>query len=46
MSGGRAGERGRIADSGFHFEMNGWCGARFLAGYFTRGCHWIPRMFA
>jgi hypothetical protein len=22
------------------------CGARFSAGFCTRGCHWIPRMFA
>jgi thiol-disulfide isomerase/thioredoxin len=20
-------------------------GARFLAGIYTRGCHWLPRMF-
>jgi hypothetical protein len=26
-------------------ELNG-CGARFPTGIYTRGCHWIPRMFA
>jgi hypothetical protein len=23
-----------------------WCGARFPTEIYTRGCHWIPRMFA
>jgi hypothetical protein len=23
----------------------GWCGARFPTEIYTRGCHWIPRMF-
>jgi hypothetical protein len=23
-----------------------WYGARFQTGFCTRGCHWIPRMFA
>jgi hypothetical protein len=27
-------------------EFLGGCGARFVAEIHTRGCHWIPRMFA
>jgi dihydroxyacid dehydratase/phosphogluconate dehydratase len=31
-----------------HGMLHGHCmhGARFSAEIYTRGCHWIPRMFA
>jgi hypothetical protein len=28
------------------YDKSTWHGARFSAEIYTRGCHWIPRMFA
>jgi hypothetical protein len=43
---GVAVDRLELGNELFDVYQGGWYGARFSAEIYTRGCHWIPRMFA